>query len=187
MNSAIALFSRKGYAGTGVQEILDAVNLSKPTLYYYFENKAGLFRAILDHAYDEAHRLMYAAIAQAQGTEERLIAAAAGLFEFTRSNQDLTRLVFATLFAAPEEIPHELLNPAKRRRNMELLEELLRLGQQGGEISDGFTIRDLTHGFFGAISHRIRTFLLTGEGDLDRATAERVVRLFLCGAKERVK
>jgi AcrR family transcriptional regulator len=58
LESAIAAFARKGYAGTSVQDILQATHLSKPTLYYYFESKAGLFRAILDFAYDECFRLM---------------------------------------------------------------------------------------------------------------------------------
>jgi AcrR family transcriptional regulator len=183
LTSAISLFARKGYAGTGVQEILDAVGLSKPTLYYHFESKAGLFRAILDHAYDEVFRLMKLGIDSGSNTEEKLNGAALGLFEFTCSNQDLTRLVFATVFAAPEEVPASVLNPAKRRRNLDLLEEVLRRGQKTGEIGREYDVRDLTHGIFGAISHRIRTHLLTGERELNHGTAERIVTLFLNGAR----
>jgi len=184
LNSAISLFARKGYAATGVQEILDAVEFSKPTLYYYFESKAGLFRAILDHAYEESFRLLKDAVDRAEGTTEKLIAAAEALFRFTESNRDLTRLVFATIFAAPEEIPSEVLNPAKRKRNHEIVEQLLRHGQRNGELDRAYDTRDLTHGLFGAISHRIRTHLLTGEGELNRTTAQRIVDLFLNGARK---
>ncbi len=181
----MSLFSKKGYAGTGVQEILDEVGLSKPTLYYHFESKAGLFRAIVNHAYDETYRLMRSAVDAAEEMEEKLVAAADALFQFTLANQDLTRLMFATVFAGAEEIPPEVLNQSKRRRNLEVVEEVLRKGQQRGQISPAYELRDLTHAVFGAVSHRIRTFLLTGEGALTRATAEKVVRLFLNGAERR--
>src|SRR3954463_11797831 len=103
LRSAISLFARKGYAGTGVQEILDEVGLSKPTLYYHFESKAGLFRAILNNAYDETYRLMRSAVDAAEKIEGKLVAAADALFQFTLANQDLTRLMFATVFANSEE------------------------------------------------------------------------------------
>jgi len=105
LNSAISVFARKGYAGTGVQEILDPIQLSKPTLYYYFESKAGLFKAILEHAYEESYVLIEQAASSADTCEEKLVGIARALFDFTVENQDLTRLVLATLFAAPEEIP----------------------------------------------------------------------------------
>ena len=48
--AATALFAQKGYAGTSVREIVERAGVTKPVLYYYFENKEGLFRAILEWA-----------------------------------------------------------------------------------------------------------------------------------------
>src|SRR4051812_49104789 len=110
LRSAISLFARKGYAGTGVQEILDAVGLSKPTLYYHFESKAGLFRAIVDYAFDQSFGLMRTAVDEAAGTEQKLVGAAAGLFEFAETNSELIRLVLTTAFAAPEEVPPDTID-----------------------------------------------------------------------------
>src|SRR6476646_8323929 len=89
LNSAISVFARKGYAGTGVQEILAPIELSKPTLYYYFESKAGLFKAILDHAYDESFRLIEEAVTRGATCEDKLVRVAKAVFEFTTQNQDL--------------------------------------------------------------------------------------------------
>lgn len=47
LEAALDLFSSRGYSAVGVQEIVDAVSLSKPTLYYYFESKKGLLEAVL--------------------------------------------------------------------------------------------------------------------------------------------
>ena len=170
-----------------MQEILDEVGLSKPTLYYHFESKAGLFRAIVNHAYDETYRLMRSAVDGAEDMEDKLVAASDALFQFTLANQDLTRVMFATVFADSEEIPPEVLNESKRRRNLEVVEEVLRKGQRRGEISSAYELQDFTHAIFGAVSHRIRTFLLMGDGELTRETAEKVVHLFLAGAEKRAK
>src|SRR5438045_8706459 len=113
--SALKAFARRGYAGTSMQDILRATGLSKPTAYYYFVSKAGLFRAILAFAYDESFRLMQAGLKGKTSCEQRLIEVASALFEFANQHQNLTRLVFATVFAAPEEIPENSIDAAKRR------------------------------------------------------------------------
>lgn len=41
---ATRLFGQNGYAATSVREVVEAAGVTKPTLYYYFENKEGLFR-----------------------------------------------------------------------------------------------------------------------------------------------
>ncbi|MBN2125321.1 MAG: helix-turn-helix transcriptional regulator, partial [Deltaproteobacteria bacterium] len=48
--AGITLFAEKGYASTAVREIVAHAGVTKPVLYYYFQNKEGLFRAILDAA-----------------------------------------------------------------------------------------------------------------------------------------
>jgi AcrR family transcriptional regulator len=39
MVKAVELFSEKGYYGTSIREIANAVECSLPMLYYYFKNK----------------------------------------------------------------------------------------------------------------------------------------------------
>jgi TetR/AcrR family transcriptional regulator len=48
---ALTLFSERGYEATGVAEIAEAAHIKKPTLYYFFGSKEGLFQAILDEYY----------------------------------------------------------------------------------------------------------------------------------------
>jgi AcrR family transcriptional regulator len=38
MQCALELFANKGYDGTGIQEITQISEVTKPTLYYYFGN-----------------------------------------------------------------------------------------------------------------------------------------------------
>src|SRR5687768_5002508 len=87
LGSAVREFARKGYSGTAIQDIVEATGLSKPTLYYYFQSKAGLFRAIMDFAYDECFSRMKERVGRAgTGTRSRLIAVTIAMFEFAEKH-----------------------------------------------------------------------------------------------------
>ena len=45
---AIALFERKGFAGTTMNDIAQACDVTKPTLYYYFRNKSHLLEVLYE-------------------------------------------------------------------------------------------------------------------------------------------
>jgi AcrR family transcriptional regulator len=46
LHTALRLFSAHGYDGTGIQDITVASGVTKPTLYYFFGSKDGLFEAV---------------------------------------------------------------------------------------------------------------------------------------------
>ena len=48
MDSAVLLFTTRGYAATSVREIVEMAGVTKPALYYHFESKEGIYLAILD-------------------------------------------------------------------------------------------------------------------------------------------
>ena len=58
VSEATRLFAEQGYAGTSVREIVEASGVTKPTLYYWFGNKEGLFTQLVDvHLEDWNERL----------------------------------------------------------------------------------------------------------------------------------
>lgn len=48
LSAALELFSARGYDGVGVQEVVDAAGITKPTLYHYYGSKLGLLKALLE-------------------------------------------------------------------------------------------------------------------------------------------
>lgn len=50
LQKAAALFVEKGFASTNIQDIADAVGLSRPSLYYYFKNKDEVLTALVEEA-----------------------------------------------------------------------------------------------------------------------------------------
>lgn len=180
--AAIPAFARRGYAGTSVLDILGATGLSKPTLYYYFGSKAGLFRAILDFAHDESFRMVSEKAAGASGLRSSLAEIAAAMFGFATRHKDLIRLVMASAFAAPDELPPGTFDVSKRQRMFNLIGGIVRAGQKSGELTTAFKASEIAEAFLGAVMHPIRLTMLSNSGRLDRPRAQRVVNLFLKGA-----
>lgn len=185
IESAIKAFAQAGYAGTSVQAILSATGLSKPTLYYHFGSKEGLFVAILHSAHDGAFERMEKSVAGSATPDcgGKLRAIAVGLFLFATEKKDLMRLVLSSLYAAPQEIPSGSVDPARVNRNIEFVEKQIRAGQKSGELCNRWTSWELTQAFFGLISQPIRMNLLLGKGKLDEKLAGKLVELFLNGAR----
>jgi len=50
LEAAAELFSQKGYAGTGVDELAARAEIAKTAIYYHFGNKEGLVTAVLERA-----------------------------------------------------------------------------------------------------------------------------------------
>ncbi|MGH9025363.1 MAG: TetR/AcrR family transcriptional regulator [Acidimicrobiia bacterium] len=51
--AARVLFTEKGYAATGTEEIVQRASLTRGALYHHFRNKEDLFRAVLEQVEEE--------------------------------------------------------------------------------------------------------------------------------------
>jgi len=71
--AGIDLFSEKGYASTSVREIVEKAGVTKPVLYYYFKNKEGMLRDILDCAAEMQDAILEEVLDQKGTVQERII------------------------------------------------------------------------------------------------------------------
>ena len=183
--SAEKHFARAGFTGASIQEIIADTGFSRPTLYYYFQSKEGLFKALLDHAHDACYERMERAAASESDLGRKLVAILADLFEFLQHREDLIRLAFAAAFAAPGELPEALRGDARRQRNFNFFLGLVTEGQKARVLNPKFTCRELTYGIFGAVSFHLMANVLFPGTPLNRRTAERLVALYFEGAAVR--
>ena len=182
LHAALKSFADRGYSATSVQEIVNAARVSKPALYYYFKDKAGLFQALVDQAHDQRYDLMQKAAAKGQTIAEKLEEIVAAIFEFSVRNSELMRLAFSTAFAAAGEAPGQTKCREKGKRNFQFLRALVAQGQKTGELNRQFTADELTMGLYGQLNSYVMIRLLVPDCPLNRKTARQVVRLFLNGA-----
>ena len=182
MQAALKSFADRGYAATSVRQIVSAAKVSKPALYYYFKDKAGLFNALVEQAHDERFQLMQQAVERGQTLAEKLEEIAAAIFDFSVRNRDLMRLAFATAFAASGEAPGQTKCREKGQRTFEFIRGLIQAGQQTGQLDRRFSVEELAMGIYGQLNSHVMMRLLVPECPLTRQTAKQIVRLFLEGA-----
>jgi AcrR family transcriptional regulator len=187
LRAALKRFANCGYAAASVQQIVADAKVSKPALYYYFRDKAGLFQALVTEAHDERYRLVQQAAARVRGFRNQLVEILAVLFDYFQENHELTRIAFATAFAAPGEVPAGLHYVERCNRNYEFIHSLMEQGLTAGELDRRFDSGELASGFYGQMNVYIIAHLLTPKRRLDRRAAERIVDLFLAGAAAKKK
>ena len=182
LRAALKRFANSGYAATSVQQIVGDAKVSKPALYYHFRDKAGLFQALVSEAHDERFDVVRQAAARAKNFRGQLVEILAALFDYFHKNRDLTRIAFATAFAAPGEVPANLCYLDKCQRNFEIVHSLFKEALARGELDRRFDSRELAYGFYGQGNFYIVSHLMMPKYRLDRRAAGRIVDLFLTGA-----
>jgi AcrR family transcriptional regulator len=182
LRAALKHFANSGYAATSVQDIVDDAKLSKPALYYHFKDKAGLFQALVHEAHDERYRMLCEAAKKNSGIRAQLEALLTALFAYFRKNRELMRISFATMFAAPGEVPEDAACTEKCERNFEFVHSLIKLALKNGELDKHFGSQELAFGFYGLVNFYLVGHLVCDECQPDQLTARRIVELFLAGA-----
>jgi TetR/AcrR family transcriptional regulator len=182
LRAALKSFARRGFAATSVRDIVEAARVSKPVLYYYFKDKAGIFAALVDQAHDERYRLMQVAAERGRSVAEKLEEIISAIFSYSLKNRELMRLALGTAFATSGETPAGLHCREKGRRNYDFLRSLVEAGQLAGELDSRFNPDELAMGVYGQINTYVMVRLLTPDCPLSRQVAQRIVRLYYDGA-----
>jgi AcrR family transcriptional regulator len=136
-------FAEKGYSGARVDEIAAHTNTSKRMIYYYFEDKEGLFVAVLEEAYRRI-RQIEATLDLAHLKPDAAIRALVGFtFDYQNSNEDFIRLVMV-------ENIHKGVHLARSRAIQELnvpvintLRDIYKRGVKSGIFRKGIDEIDL--------------------------------------------
>jgi TetR/AcrR family transcriptional regulator len=99
LDSALALFADRGYDAVGVQEIVDAAGVTKPTLYHYFGSKPGLLRALLATYHDQLNEMIQAAADYHHDLPLTLRRIVAAYFKFASEHTTYYRMILSLWFA----------------------------------------------------------------------------------------
>lgn len=133
IEAGITLFAKKGYASTSVREIVAKAGVTKPVLYYYFKNKEGIFRSILNLA-TELQEAILTEVAEKRGTVlDQLIHLYRCIHQGVMENQQLFKMMHNLIYGSPQGAPH--YNFAKyHRRMVEAIREVYARGLAKQEV-----------------------------------------------------
>ena len=90
---AIEEFSAKGLAGARVDEIAERIHTVKRMIYYYFGSKEGLYRAVLEHAYDHIRTIESDLDLDSLDPDEALRHLVKVTFDYHNKHPEFVRLV----------------------------------------------------------------------------------------------
>jgi AcrR family transcriptional regulator len=102
LDAATRLFATKGYEATSTREIVEAAGVTKPMLYYYFQNKEGVARAILDSFTAPVYERLEQVLREAGNARELLVEVVWVHFESCQNHLDFSRFFYALLFGPDE-------------------------------------------------------------------------------------
>ncbi|AIE74545.1 MULTISPECIES: TetR/AcrR family transcriptional regulator [unclassified Synechocystis] len=87
------LFATKGYGGTGTEEIISELGVTRGALYHQFNDKLGVFKAVIAEAYGEITDYIQTKIQPLDDNWQQLIIGCQAFLEVAQQNE-LRRLVF---------------------------------------------------------------------------------------------
>jgi AcrR family transcriptional regulator len=93
LEAAVELFSERGYAASGVDEIARRAGIEKAALYWHFESKEGLLATVLDRMDAQIVEGIVKRVASAADGEERLDLFVKGLESLATDRGHLVRLM----------------------------------------------------------------------------------------------
>jgi AcrR family transcriptional regulator len=133
LDAALTLFSQRGYAATGIREILQAAGVTQPTLYYHFADKASVLQVLIEQHYEESHERLAEILATEPSVAGKLLVFVTSSFEHCCIDPRVPKLMFQTYFGPTVPEIDGILDKLTERR-FQLIVGVMKLGIRVGEL-----------------------------------------------------
>lgn len=185
MQCALDLFSESGYDAVSVSDIVTKAGITKPTLYYFFGSKEGLFAELLKANYALLDRQLQDACQYSSDPENYetdvkplLLNIVQAFFRFARQHRQFYLMALTLSFAPPSSRPAAMVEPYLRGQYV-LLEEMFK---EVAQVHRNLEHKEREAAWeFAALINAHIGFWNHGHGEIDENTAERIVSRFMHG------
>jgi len=133
--AATRLFAERGYSGTSVQAIADAVGLRKQSLLHWFPSKPHIREAVLDSVLDHWRETVPRALAAATTGSRRFEGLIGEVITFFQADPDRARVLLRESLDRPEELGARLKD--RLAPWLPLVTDAIRTGQKSGRVHEG--------------------------------------------------
>jgi AcrR family transcriptional regulator len=178
LDCALKLFASRGYDAVGVQEIVEAAGVTKPTLYHYFGSKRGLLEALLGQYFGRLNEQIRAGAAYGHNLPATLKRLTGAIFAFARANPAFYRFQLALWFAPHDSDGYQVVCGLNREQH-EIVEALfLQAAQDHGNMRGRHAAYAAT---FLGMANTYVGLALNGRATLDERLVEQSVHQFQHG------
>ena len=182
-NTAARLFAEKGYNGVSMREISEETGLSKPTIYYYFGSKEGIYKELIHAGLSHGTTEFEEIIEKNISIKQKLIEIVKIRFKQGIEFPEFAKFILG-LFIASEKLPFldELTEEAEKSRLdfVKLVQEGINSGEFG-QSADPDLAAEI---FLGTIIHYLWKQVNSQETILSDQLAEEIVELLFKGLNE---
>jgi TetR/AcrR family transcriptional regulator, cholesterol catabolism regulator len=133
LREAAGLFVERGVQAVSMREIAAAAGLSKPGLYYYFEDKDALVLAILVDSLDHIGSVLDQVVTHQEGIQGQLLCLVEGLFSLTPEERAVMHFATRELKALALPVRQEFARQY-RQKFIDPIAAILAGGMQRGEL-----------------------------------------------------
>lgn len=182
LQAAMRHFSECGYAAASIQKIARTAKVTKPTIYYHFGSKVGLFRVLLDEADRAFEGLVVSSAARSPELSEQLVEVCAALLEFASTNPQVALLALASSVRTSGDSPPQAHCRQRVLNRLGVIEKLMRKGLLDGTLRSPLQSDMLAACFLGLLHYQFKLHLAKSESRPIRHMARELVAVFLHGA-----
>lgn len=181
LDAAARIFGEIGFHAASMQDIADAVNLKKGSLYYHVSSKQEILLELLDQALDLLNQRIRAAVRPAQSPGKKLTAAIQEYMDILTENQALSSVLL---------FDHRALKPTYRKKHIPARDEFEHIWREiieDGRSSGEFEIDDpavAVRAILGSLNWVVTWY--RPDGALSpQEIAQQYIHLFLSGLNRR--
>ena len=133
LDTAIQLFSVKGFSGASVDEIVDTVGINKRMVYHYFGNKEKLFQAALATEYSKLEALEIKTLHPEEPIGNVVTDIVDAYFSFLQANPEFVQLLLWENLNQGRNL-EQMEIPLSKSPMLDLLIEAVNVGKKTGAV-----------------------------------------------------
>src|SRR5436305_11816385 len=181
MDAAIKVFAERGFHSATVAEIARAAGVADGTIYLYFKSKDDLLLRLFDEKMTELLAEARTGLAEEKTAPARLARFIQLHLALVERNPGLASVLIVELRQSAQFL--KAADRAKLAAYVDLIAEVVRDGQERGELSNGISPSTVKRAIFGALDELALGWLLSGrKGSLSlKKTASEVSEWFVRG------
>lgn len=181
---AARLFSEKGYERTSMRAIAAAAGVSKPAIYYYFNNKEALFEAMLEEAISHISDTMETVRTSELSAVDKLTIIATHRFELYNQHPEISKfLMDLSVWNIKKRLMINFLEKHQDVRSA--LNDIFIEGSRAGDFKADIDPLVAGYMFLGGLNMYLMNHIKTGVGELNADKAREFVTTICDGIKPR--
>ncbi|MBN2414085.1 TetR/AcrR family transcriptional regulator [candidate division KSB1 bacterium] len=180
---AARLFAEKGYSAVSMREISEQAGLSKPTIYYYFGSKEGIYKELVTTGVSHILSAIESTYSLDLSVKEKLNLILKKFFYACQNFPEFTKFM-SNLMCSAEKMDFMVNFRAQTNRKEKFLINLFRQGIRSGELDSSLDPKTAAHIYTGVLMHFIMIQLATKEIVLSDDLADNILNTLISGMRK---